>query len=112
MRAARAGKPRGGAVCGDARWCWPRIPSPRRLPRSSRVSCADGASPRAAQALTLGGKIRALLAGRGRVEPCDVARVAVPALRHRIILNYEGEAERIDADALVKTVLEHVQPAA
>jgi MoxR-like ATPase len=63
-----------------------------------------GASPRAAQAITLAAKVQALLDGRLHVSFDDIRAVAVPAMRHRIILNFEGEAEGITTDM----VLEHV----
>src|SRR5437763_1614898 len=59
-----------------------------------------GASPRGAQAIVVGAKVRALLAGRSHVTPSDVRYVVLPALRHRVILNFEGEAERIDPDKI------------
>jgi MoxR-like ATPase len=65
-----------------------------------------GASPRGSQALVLGGKIRALLAGRREVNYEDIRSVVLPALRHRIILNFEGEAERIDTDSILEAILE------
>jgi MoxR-like ATPase len=65
-----------------------------------------GASPRGSQALVLGGKIRALLAGRREVNPDDIRSVVPPALRHRIILNFEGEAERIDTDTILQAILD------
>jgi MoxR-like ATPase len=65
-----------------------------------------GASPRAAQALVLGGKCRALLDGRPAVSIDDVKSVALPALRHRIIMNFEGEAEGITTDRVVQNILE------
>jgi MoxR-like ATPase len=64
-----------------------------------------GASPRGSQALVLGGKIRALLAGRREVQHEDIRSVVLPALRHRIILNFEGEAERIDTDSILEAIL-------
>ena len=67
-----------------------------------------GASPRGSQALVLGGKIRALLAGRHEVIPEDIRAVVPPALRHRIILNFEGEAERIDPDTILQAILDSV----
>lgn len=71
-----------------------------------------GAGPRAGQALILGAKARALLAGRFHVRPDDVRRVAAPVLRHRILLNFHGEAEGVTTDDLVSTLLEHVRPPA
>jgi MoxR-like ATPase len=57
------------------------------------------------QALILAGKIAALLEGREAVALEDVRAVARPALRHRLILNYEAQAEGIDPDAVVGEVL-------
>ncbi len=65
-----------------------------------------GASPRAAQALELGGKVAALLDSRAAVSVDDVRRVAPASLRHRIILNFEAEAEGISSDAIVRNVLD------
>ena len=67
-----------------------------------------GASPRGAQALVLGGKITALFAGRYNVSFDDVAAVAPAALRHRLILNFEGQAEGIEPDHVIADLLEHV----
>jgi MoxR-like ATPase len=64
-----------------------------------------GASPRGAQALVLGGKVRALLGGRAEVSYADIRSVALGALRHRIILNFEGEAERIDPDTILNAIV-------
>src|SRR5215813_1961253 len=64
-----------------------------------------GASPRGAQALTIGGKVRALLNGRAEVAFEDIRHVVLPALRHRIILNFEGEAERIDPDTILNAII-------
>ncbi len=70
-----------------------------------------GAGPRAGQALILGAKAHALLNGRHTVAPEDIRRVAYPVLRHRVLLNFEGEAEGVTADALVADLL-HALPAA
>jgi len=64
-----------------------------------------GASPRAAQALVLGGKCRALLDARPTVSTDDIKAVALPSLRHRLILNFEGEAEGITTDAVVDNIV-------
>jgi MoxR-like ATPase len=64
-----------------------------------------GGSPRGAQAIVLGSKIHALLDGRFNVAFADVQAVAAPALRHRIILNFEGEAEGISTDSVVRAIL-------
>jgi MoxR-like ATPase len=65
-----------------------------------------GSSPRGAQALVIGGKIRALLQNRVHVSSEDIRSVAFGALRHRILLNFEGEAERVDTDTIIKGILE------
>ena len=67
-----------------------------------------GASPRGAQALVVGGKVRALLNGRNEVTPTDIRGVVLPALRHRVILNFEGEAERIDPDFILNAIMDSV----
>jgi MoxR-like ATPase len=64
-----------------------------------------GASPRGAQACLLGAKIKALLDGRFAVSTGDLRAVVKPALRHRIILNFEGEAEGIDPDRVIESIL-------
>jgi MoxR-like ATPase len=64
-----------------------------------------GASPRALQTLVLSGRIRALLAGRFNVSFEDLHAVALPALRHRIFLNFEADAEGVGADVIVNAVL-------
>ena len=64
-----------------------------------------GGSPRGAQAIVLGSKIHALLEGRFNVAFSDVQAVAAPALRHRVILNFEGEAEGISTDSVVRAII-------
>jgi len=64
-----------------------------------------GASPRGTQALVLGGKVQALLNDRAHVSAEDIRAVAYPALRHRMLLNFEGEAERVDTDVILKEIL-------
>jgi MoxR-like ATPase len=79
------------------------LTDPRRSesPESVRRHLRYGASPRGAQALLLLGKARALLAGRPWVSEDDVAALAAPALRHRLVFSYEGEASGVHADRLV-----------
>ena len=60
-----------------------------------------GASPRAAQAIVLAGKVHALLAGRGAVAIDDLKTILLPALRHRILLNFEAQAEGITTDMII-----------
>jgi MoxR-like ATPase len=64
-----------------------------------------GASPRGLQAVILAAKIRALLQGRYAVAIDDIRGVAAPALRHRLIMNFEGEAEGIKPDAIISEIL-------
>ena len=64
-----------------------------------------GSSPRGAQALALAGKVNALLDGRFNVSFDDVRSIALAALRHRLILSFEGEAEGVDPDAILREVL-------
>ncbi len=71
------------------------------------VSCA-GEQPRAAQTLALAAKVRALLEGRYNVSFEDVRRVYLPALRHRVILNFEAQAEGITTDDVLLEVLQKV----
>ncbi|MDH7602069.1 MAG: MoxR family ATPase [Armatimonadota bacterium] len=68
-----------------------------------------GSSPRGAQALIAAAKTLALLDGRLNVSFDDIKQVAKPALRHRIILNFEGEAERINTDAIIEDILERAK---
>jgi MoxR-like ATPase len=67
-----------------------------------------GASPRAAQAMLAASRGKALLDGRYHVSREDVASVAAPALRHRLILNFEGEADGVRTDDIVAKVLTHL----
>jgi MoxR-like ATPase len=67
-----------------------------------------GASPRAAQTLVLGGKIHALRSGRAFVSVDDIRAVARPALRHRVLMNFEGEAEQVGTDTLIDELLRMV----
>ena len=90
-----------------------------RLARATRVRTSEapdfvkewlswGAGPRASQYLILGGKARAVLHGRHHVSTEDIAAVAHPVLRHRIITNFNAEAEGITTDKIVDRLLEHV----
>jgi MoxR-like ATPase len=72
---------------------------------TARRNVRYGASPRAAQAIIVGSKIHAILAGRVNVAFDDVRRVALPALRHRLILNYEAEAKGITTDRVVAEII-------
>ena len=84
-----------------------------RLSRPTDPSAPDfvkqwtsyGASVRAAQALVLGGKARALLQGRSHVSFDDVKALALPVLRHRVLLNFQAQSEKITTDQLVTRLL-------
>jgi len=80
-------------------------PETERVPEIVRTYVRYGASPRGAQAMVLGAKIHALLDGRFNVAYGDVQAVAPPALRHRVILNFEGEAEGISTDSVVRAII-------
>ncbi len=67
-----------------------------------------GSSPRGAQTITLAAKVRALLGGRYNVSFDDIRRVFLPALRHRVILNFEAEAEGIDPDQVLVEIVKKV----
>ena len=69
-----------------------------------------GASPRGMQAMILAGKINALLDGRFNVAYDDIRNAAKPALRHRIILNFEAQAEGIEPDEIITALIESVIP--
>jgi MoxR-like ATPase len=81
----------------------PRSPHAHRL---TDKYVRHGSSPRGAQALVILGKIRALLNDRLHVSCDDIRALAPGALRHRILLNFEGEAERIDPDTVIHGILE------
>jgi MoxR-like ATPase len=65
-----------------------------------------GASPRAAQAIVLAGKVKALLDDRANVSVEDIRAMALPAMRHRVLLNFEGEAEGMSTDEILKNIVE------
>ncbi len=75
--------------------------APPQVSRFVRI----GASPRAAQALVLGGKCIALTKGRATVAIEDLKQVAAPALRHRVLLNFEGDAEGLTTDQIVENIV-------
>ena len=94
LRIVRASRPAGGAE--DA------VPAP------VRQWVKWGAGPRAGQALVLGAKARALLDGRSVAAPEDICAVALPVLRHRILLNFQAEADGVDTDQIVARLLEAI----
>ena len=83
-------------------------PDNRRAPSLVRQYVRYGGSPRGAQALVTAGKILALLDGRFNVSIDDIRAAALPALRHRVILNFEGEAEGITTESVVRAILDEI----
>ncbi len=87
-----------------------------RLTRRAEGGCPDfvndyvgwGAGPRASQYLILAGKARALLKGRYHVSTEDIRQVALPVLRHRVVTNFNAEAEGIRSDTIVKKLIEFI----
>jgi MoxR-like ATPase len=67
-----------------------------------------GASPRASQYLVLGGKARAILAGRYHVDFADIKAAAHSVLRHRLVLNFHARADSIDCDTLIDRLVKAI----
>ena len=84
-------------------------PDAEEAPELTRKYVRYGSSPRGAQSLILGAKVKAILDGRYNVSREDIQAVALPSLRHRLILSFEGEAEGIDPDGIIGRLLEEVQ---
>ena len=84
-------------------------PDDPSAPQPVREWVKWGAGPRAGQALLLGAKASALLDGRSVPEPADVDRVALPVLRHRLLLNFQAEADGLDADHVVGRILDAIR---
>lgn len=81
-------------------------PATDQAPDSVRKYVRFGASPRGAQAIVLTAKARALLAGRYNVSTSDILAVATASLRHRIILNFEGEADAVSTDEILRDCID------
>ncbi|MBX9735349.1 MAG: MoxR family ATPase [Phycisphaerales bacterium] len=81
-------------------------PGGRFAPEITNKYVRCGSSPRGAQALMLAGKVRALIDGRYHVGNADIKAVAQDCLRHRLILNFEAEADRVTAEDIVKKLVE------
>jgi MoxR-like ATPase len=77
------------------------------LPETTRFLRAGG-SPRGAQALILAGKLRALLEGRYNVSFADIRAVFIPAMRHRVLLNFEAQAESVISDSVLDALMKAV----
>ena len=85
-------------------------PADESAPSVIREWVKWGAGPRAGQALLLGAKALALIDGRSVPAPEDVRAIAAPVLRHRLLLNFQAEADGIDTDTVVSRLLESVAP--
>jgi MoxR-like ATPase len=83
-------------------------PANPQAPQDVRKFIRYGASPRAAQAILLAAKVRALVAGRANVGFEDIRPGVLPAMRHRLILSFEGQAEGIQPDQVIQSVLDTV----
>jgi MoxR-like ATPase len=83
-------------------------PADEAAPEFVRQWVRWGAGPRAGQALILGGKARAVIHGRPAVSLEDVRAVALPVLRHRVLVNFQAEADGVDAERVVTQLVDHV----
>ena len=83
-------------------------PGSAHAPAAISRAVALGSSPRGAQGLMLMGKVRALMGGRFAVSCEDVRAVALPVLRHRLLLNFEAQADRVHPDDLVRAAVSSV----
>ena len=102
----RSRSPTSSAATGS-RWSWPRTPRTSYATEMARQYVRYGSSPRGAQAIILAAKIRAILDHRYHVSREDIRAVAHPALRHRLILNFEGQAEDVRPTTIIDDILEH-----
>jgi MoxR-like ATPase len=80
-------------------------PESKEAPELTQRFVRFGASPRGAQSVLLAAKIRALFEGRFAASIDDVRKVCFPALRHRVLLNFEGEAEGVKTDQVIEEIL-------
>ena len=87
-------------------------PDDRTAPEIVRQYVRYGASPRGAQALIIGAKLNALLDGRFNVAFEDVRAVALQALRHRVLLNFEGMSEGITTDEVISELIGTIEKTA
>jgi MoxR-like ATPase len=84
-------------------------PDQPEAPEEVRQFVRYGSSPRGMQAMILAGKIVALLDGRYNVAYEDIRMVATPAMRHRLILNFEAQAEGVTADQIIGALLKNIR---
>jgi len=85
-------------------------PNDPSAPQPVREWVRWGVGPRAGQSLLLGAKAWAMLDGRTVPAPEDVTRVALPVLRHRVLVNYQAEADGVSPDAVIAKLLDAVRP--
>jgi MoxR-like ATPase len=85
-------------------------PKHQSAPEIVKRYVRTGASPRGLQAMLLAAKIGALFAGRFAASADDIKAAATPALRHRLLLSFEGEAEGISSDEVIADILKRVDP--
>ncbi len=85
-------------------------PAGEEAPELVKRFVRTGASPRGAQAMLLGAKVRALFDGRFAASIEDVKATALPALRHRVLLSFEGEAEGVASDRVIEEILKKLAP--
>ncbi len=100
-RMVRATQPENSRVLGD-------LHSPIHVDAVNRY-VSFGSSPRGAQALILGAKVRALLDGRANIAYDDMDQIAPAALEHRIMLNYAAHSDNVDAASIVEQVVKAVR---
>ena len=87
-------------------------PTNSQAPDYVREMVNWGAGPRASQYLVLAAKARAILAGRHSVAVEDIRAVALPVMRHRIVVNFQAEAQNINAQGLIERLLADIEPKA
>ncbi len=85
-------------------------PQSRFAPELTNANVSLGASPRGVQGLMLAAKVRALLGGRFAVSVDDIRDVALDVLRHRVLINFHGQADGITPDQIIQACLDHVKP--
>jgi MoxR-like ATPase len=93
-----------------SRLVWATHPESELAPEMVKKFVRYGSSPRGAQSLVLAAKVAALIDGRFNAGFQDVKAAAHPALRHRILLNFEGEAEGVKIEKVVDEILKQVAP--
>lgn len=91
-----------------ARICQATHPETEHAIAKTKQFVRFGSSPRGAQAIVKASKVRALIHGRVHVDYDDIQKTAIPALRHRVLLNFEGEAEGIPSEDIIQGILDEL----